>query len=213
VKITVFLVDDHRVVIDGMQALIDQEPDMRVVGVATAPEKVLPQVVRLQPRVVVLDLVMPQLSGIELLDQLRKKAPQVAVAVLSMHADEPHASEALRRGASAYVPKSAPGGELVRALRAVAAGQRYLAAPLTAERLLQYEARKGSDLDPFDTLTARERTVLRLVAAGLTNQKIGDQLGIAKRTVDTYRENLSRKLDAKTKADLVRIASRHGLGD
>jgi DNA-binding NarL/FixJ family response regulator len=210
--INIVLADDHQVVLEGFKALLGAEPDFRVLGEAHDGLAVAPLVEKLQPQVLVVDLMMPGLNGLEVVRQVRGRWPGLQVAVLSMHANEAYVVEALRNGAAAYVLKTAPARELVQAIRAIAAGGRYLSPPLCDAKIAEYEARtRSARLDPYDTLSPREREVLQLAAEGLTNAEIGGRLSIGKRTVETHRANLIRKLDLKSHAELVRFAVKRGL--
>lgn len=211
-RTSILLADDHQVIIDGLKALLGGEPDMQVIGQATDGLEVLPRVLELKPEVLVLDLMMPGLNGLEVARQVRDRAPDTRVIVLSMHANDAYVVEALRNGASGYVLKQAEARALVDAIRAVRAGSRYLSPPLSEEKLQRWERdAKAAPLDPYDTLSTREREVLQLAAEGLTSAEIGERLQIGKRTVETHRANLQRKLGVKTQADLVRFAVRKGL--
>jgi two-component system, NarL family, response regulator NreC len=210
--IEIILCDDHQVVLEGFKVLLGAEPDFRVVGEANDGLGVAPLVEKLKPSVLVVDLMMPGLGGLEVVRQIHHKHPEVRIAVLSMHANEAYVVEALKNGASAYVLKQAPARALVEAIRAIAAGGRYLSAPLSEEKIAEYEQRtKAATVDLYDMLSTREREVLQLAAQGLTNAEIGERLSIGKRTVETHRANLIRKLDLKSQADLVRFALRRGL--
>ncbi len=212
IQTSVMLADDHQVVIEGLKALLSAEADLRVIGEVNEGLAVLPMVERLRPAVVVLDLMMPGMNGLEVTRTVHQKSPETKIVVLSMHANEAYVVEALRNGASGYVLKQAHGTELVKAIRAVTEGRRYLSPPLTEETLLHYEKlSSGGELDPYDTLSSRERQVIKLAAEGLTNAEIGDKLEIGKRTVETHRANLIRKLGLKSQAELVKYAIRRGL--
>jgi two-component system, NarL family, response regulator NreC len=210
--IKVLLADDHQVVLEGYKALLTAEPNVEVVGEAKDGLEVLPAIERTRPDVLVLDLMMPGMSGLEVLRQLRVRAPHVKTVVVSMHGTTAYVSEALRNGAAGYVLKEAPTREVLLAISAVAEGKRYLSAPISESELEQYQltTRPGS-LDPYETLSTREREVFKLAAEGLTSAEIGQRLSIGKRTVETHRANLSRKLGLKSHADLVRLAVRRGL--
>ena len=211
-KTPILLADDHQVVIDGLKALLSGEPDMQVIGQATDGLQVLPRVLELRPEVLVLDLMMPGLGGLEVARQVRDRAPETKVIVLSMHANDAYVVEALRNGAAGYVLKQADARALVDAIRAVRGGARYLSPPLSEEKLERWQVdAKAAPLDLYDTLSTREREVLQLTAEGLTSAAIGERLTIGKRTVETHRANLQRKLGVKTQADLVRFAVKKGL--
>jgi two-component system, NarL family, response regulator NreC len=211
-KTQILLADDHQVVIDGLKALLSGEPDMEVIGQATDGLQVLPRVLELKPEVLVLDLMMPGLGGLEVARQMRDRAPNTKVIVLSMHANDAYVVEALRNGAAGYVLKQADARALVDAIRAVRSGTRYLSPPLSEEKLERWQLdAKAAPLDLYDTLSTREREVLQLAAEGLTSAEIGARLTIGKRTVETHRANLQRKLGVKTQADLVRFAVKKGI--
>ena len=210
--IQIVLADDHQVVLEGFKLVLGAEPDFKVVGEANEGLGVAPLVEKLKPDVLVVDLMMPGIGGLEVVRQIHNKHPDIRIAVLSMHNNEAYVVEALKNGASAYVLKQAPGRALVEAIRAIAAGNRYLSPPLSEEKIAEYEQRtRAATVDPYDTLSTREREVLQLAAEGLTNAEIGERLSIGKRTVETHRANLIRKLDLKSQADLVKFAVRRGL--
>ncbi len=210
--ISIVLADDHPMVLEGFKALLAAEPDLRVVGEALDGLTVMPIVEKLRPDVLVVDLMMPGLNGFEVVRLARERAPETRTAVLSMHANEAYVYEAMKNGASGYVLKQAEARELVLAIRAIAGGKRYLSAPLSEEKLRDYESRARSvAVDPHETLSGREREVLQLAAEGLTNADIGKRLSIGKRTVETHRANLIRKLGLKSQAELVRYAIKKGL--
>jgi DNA-binding NarL/FixJ family response regulator len=211
-KTRVLLADDHQVIIDGLKVLLSSESDLEVVGQATDGLSVLPQVLELKPDVLVLDLMMPGLNGLEVARQVRDRAPDVRVIVLSMHANDAYVVEALRNGAAGYVLKQADARALIDAIRRVRGGGRYLSPPLSEEKLERWEQEaKAGPFDLYDTLSTREREVLQLAAEGFTSAEIGERLTIGKRTVETHRANLQRKLGVKTQADLVRFAVKKGL--
>jgi len=211
-KTRVLLADDHQVIIDGLKALLTSEDDLEVVGQATDGLQVVPRVLELKPDVLVLDLMMPGLGGLEVARQMRDRAPSTKVIILSMHSNDAYVVEALRNGAAGYVLKQAEARALVDAIRTVRGGTRYLSPPLSEEKLERWEIdAKAAPFDPYDTLSTREREVLQLAAEGLTSAEIGERLTIGKRTVETHRANLQRKLGVKTQADLVRFAVKKGL--
>ena len=211
-RTSILLADDHQVVIDGLKALLGGEPDMQVIGQATDGLEVLPRVLELKPDVLVLDLMMPGLNGLEVARQVRERAPATRVIVLSMHSNDAYVVEALRNGAAGYVLKQAEARALVDAIRTVRTGARYLSPPLSEEKLQRWEHEaKAAPFDPYDTLSTREREVLQLAAEGLTSAAIGERLQIGKRTVETHRANLQRKLGVRTQAELVRFAVKKGL--
>lgn len=210
--ITVALAEDHHLVRQGFKLVLAAESDMKLVGEAADGLAAVELVDKQKPNVLLLDLMIPRLHGLEVIRRVHKEHPETRVIVLSMHADEPYVMEALRNGASGYVLKDCTGGDLVQAVRAVAAGRRYLS-PMLAERAITgYVERPGeSDLDVYETLTNRERLVLQLAAEGKTSAEIATALFISPRTAETHRANLMRKLSLRSQTDLVRFAIRRGI--
>jgi two-component system, NarL family, response regulator NreC len=208
----ILLADDHQVVIDGLKALLLGESDLQVIGQATDGLDVMPKVLALKPEILVLDLMMPGLNGLEVARQVQANAPSTKVIVLSMHANDAYVAEAMRNGAAGYVLKQSEARSLVDAIRAVRGGARYLSPPLSEEKLARWQQdAKAAPVDLYDTLSTREREVLQLAAEGLTSAEIGGRLNIGKRTVETHRANLQRKLGLKSHAELVRLAVKKGL--
>jgi DNA-binding NarL/FixJ family response regulator len=209
---SIVLAEDHAVVRQGLRLLLEAEPDLRVVGEADDGLRVVELVERVRPDVVIMDLVMPGLGGLDATREVLKRAPRTRVVVLSMHADEVHVIEALRSGASGYVLKDAGGQELVTAVREAAAGRRYLSPPLSESVIEAYLRRQEhARVDPYDTLSLRERQVLHLVAEGLSARQIGERLYISPRTVEVHRGRAMAKLGLRSSAELVRYAVERGL--
>jgi two-component system, NarL family, response regulator NreC len=210
--ISIILADDHPVVRRGMQTLLEAEPDFSVIGETGDGSECVRLVEKLQPDVLILDLMMPGLSGLEALRIIRKRSPRTRVVVLSMHDTNAFVAEALKNGATGYVLKGGDEEHLVRAVQEAADGRRFLSPPVTDRAIDAYieQARTGQ-LDPHETLTAREREVLQLAAEGKTSAEIAARLHISQRTVENHRANLMRKLGLKNQSDLVRYALRRGL--
>jgi DNA-binding NarL/FixJ family response regulator len=209
---TIVLADDHRIVRQGLHALLAAEADFKVVGEAGDGREALEQVKSLAPDVLVLDLMMPGLNGLEVARQLHKHTPKVGVVVLSMHDDEGFVLEALANGVSAYVLKDSNSSDLIQAVREVAAGRRYLSPPLSDRVIETYlQMAKVGTMDKHETLTTREREVLQLSAEGHTNSEIAARLGISTRTAETHRSRVMHKLGLHTQADLIRYALRRGI--
>lgn len=209
---TIVLADDHRIVRQGLHALLAAEADFRVVGEAGDGREALEQVKLHAPDVLVLDLMMPGLNGLEVARQLHKHTPKVGVVVLSMHDDEGFVLEALANGVSAYVLKDSNSSDLIQAVREAAAGRRYLSPPLSDRVIETYlQMAKVGTMDKHETLTTREREVLQLSAEGHTNSEIAARLGISTRTAETHRSRLMHKLALHTQADLIRYALRRGI--
>lgn len=209
---SILLADDHPIVRHGLRTLLEAEPDFHIVGETDDGLETVRLVEHLQPDVLVLDLMMPSLSGLEVTRQVCRRVPKTRVIILSMHANEAYVLEALRHGAMGYVLKETSAAELVRAVREVVAGRRYLSAPLS-ERAIEAYIQKASEgiLDPYETLTTREREVLHLAAEGHTNAEIAARLTISPRTVEVHRANMMRKLGLRTQTDLIRYALRRGI--
>ncbi len=210
--LSVLLADDHEVVRHGLRALLMAQEDCVVVGEAADGLEAVALATKLQPCVLVLDLMMPGLNGLDVIRDVRKRAPGTRILVLSMHNSEAYVMEALRNGAIGYALKDTSGAELVNAVREVAAGRRHLSAPLSERAIEAYVSQAHTtSLDPYETLTTREREILHLVAEGLTSPDVASRLGISPRTAETHRANLMRKLDLRSQGDLIRYALRRGL--
>lgn len=209
---TIVLADDHQLVRQGLRALLEAEPDFSVIGEASDGFAALEVVKRVRPNVLVLDLMMPGLNGLEVARQLSKHATHTKVVVLSMYNSEGYVLESLANGASAYVLKDSDSADLVHAVREVMAGRRYLSPPLSDRAIEVYQQKaKAVALDKYETLTTREREVMQLTAEGHTSHEIADRLGISTRTAETHRANLMHKLDLHTQSDLIRYALRRGI--
>jgi two-component system, NarL family, response regulator NreC len=210
--ISIVLADDHPVVRRGLRALLGSEPGLVIVGEAGDGLEAVRIVERLRPDVLLLDLMMPGLGGLEVLRVVRRRAPATRVAVLSMHNTPAFVAAALLNGATGYLLKGCDEGDLIRAVREVAAGRRALSPPVTDRAIDAYiEQARAAPIDPHDTLSTRERQVLQLVAEGNTGGEIAARLHISPRTVENHRANLMRKLALKNHSDLVRYALRRGL--
>ncbi len=210
--ISIALVDDHQVVRQGLRALLEAEPDFSVVGDAGDGHSAISLIDSLKPNVVLLDLMMPQLNGQEVIRTVHKRQPRTKIIVLSMHSSEPYVIEALKNGAAGYVLKDASSTDLVRAVREVVAGRRYLSAPLSERAIDAYQEKaSGTVADRYELLTRREREVLQLAAEGRTNYAIGERLAISPRTAETHRTNLMHKLGLRSQTELVKYAIERGI--
>jgi DNA-binding NarL/FixJ family response regulator len=210
--ISVVLADDHPVVRRGLRVLLEAEPDIRVAGEAGDGLETLKAVETLQPHILILDLMMPGVGGLEVTRQVAQRSPTTRVIVLSMYASEAYVLEALRNGAKGYVVKDALAGELVRAVREVVAGHRYLGSPLSERAITAYlERTKSIGEDPLAELTTRERETLHLAAEGRSCVEIAACLGISPRTAETHRAHLMQKLGLRNQTEVVRFAIRHGI--
>lgn len=209
---TIVLADDHHVVRQGIRSLLEGEPDLQVIGETADGLEVTKLVETLHPDILVLDLMMRDINGIDVTREVSKRSPSTSVVILSMYGNEAYVLEALRAGAKAYVLKESSADELVRAIHEAVVGHRYLSSPLS-ERAIEEYLRKTEDttLDPYDTLTTREREVLHLAVQGSTNTDIATRLYISRRTVETHRANMMRKLGMHTQTDLIRYALQQGI--
>ena len=210
--ITIVLADDHQIVRQGIRALLEKQSDFKVIGEAEDGLRAVNLVRSLNPYLVVLDLMMPGINGMEVTRQIKDISPQTRIIILSMYSNEAYVLEALRNGADGYVLKGSSSDDLVRAMREVAAGRRYLSPPLSEEALEAYtQITKSTALDPYNTLTTREREVLHMAAEGLSNAEIADRLSISPRTVEIHRANMMRKLRLHKQIELVRYAIQRGI--
>jgi two-component system, NarL family, response regulator NreC len=209
---TIVLADDHTVVRQGLRAVLEANPSFRVIGEASEGLEATRLAERLRPDVLVLDLMMPGLSGLEVTRQVKKRSPKTHVVVLSMHRDESYVLEALKNGAAAYVLKDSSVEELVKAVIEAVAGRRYLSPPLSESAIDAYVQRAGATTkDRYDSLSSREREVLQLAAEGHTNTEIGKQLFISPRTVEIHRANMMDELALRNQTDLIRYALKRGI--
>ncbi|MFZ2361097.1 MAG: response regulator transcription factor [Anaerolineae bacterium] len=210
--IRVVLADDHGIVRQGVRTLLEEQNDILVVGDCDDSAQALLLVQRLRPDVLVADLTMPDLVGLDLIQRARQSLPSPQVVVLSMHNNVAYVAEALRRGAIGYVVKQADVRELVLAVRAAAHGQRHLSPGIDEAGVREYlRMSSATPIDPLEKLSARERQVLAWVAKGQTNAEIAANLGLSRRTVETHRANMMRKLELESQADVIRFALRRGL--
>ena len=210
--ISIVLADDHHVIRQGLKALLDAEPDFNVIGETGDGLEVADLVEQLRPHVLVLDLMMPGLSGLEATRRISKRSPGTSVVILSMHSNEAYVLEALKAGANAYVLKKSQADELVQAIREVDAGRSFLSSTLSQRAIEVYkEIAEATETDRYDSLTAREREMLNLVAEGYTNTQIATRLSISSRTVEGHRANLMRKLNLKNHTELIRYALWRGI--
>jgi two-component system, NarL family, response regulator NreC len=210
--VKLLIADDHIVLRSGLRMLINAQPDMKVIGEADNGSQVLALAETLQPDLILLDLSMPGLGGLETLPLLKKTTPQTRILILTMHDDESYLRQALRDGAAGYVLKQAADTELLSAIRAVMRGEVYVHPSLTRALLddILPESSTNSS-NPWDALSEREREVLLRVARGFTSAKIAEQLSLSPKTVDTYRARGMEKLGLRSRAALVQHALSHGL--
>ena len=216
--IKVLLVDDHRILREGLRALLSEQPGLVVVGDASDGEAALEMIAESHPDVVVMDMVMPRMSGLEATSLIRKRHPQVRVLILSMYDDDEYVQRVIQAGASGYVLKGVAADDLVLAIREVHRGSSFLQPAIAAKLIEDYVRRVRGDEPPVldalrdgELLTVREREVLGLIASGNTNQRIADLLDLSRKTVESHRTNIMRKLEAHDVTELVRYAIRTGL--
>lgn len=213
--INVLLADDHAVVRSGLRMLLESQSDITIVGEAQNGREAVERVEALKPDVVLMDIEMPDMNGIEATKRIKQVAPATAVLALTMYEDDQYFFEMLHAGAAGYVPKRAAPDELVSAIRAASRGEVFLYPSLAGRLVQDYLQRAAAGAQPAveDDLTPREREVLVLVAEGLSNAEIAGQLVISAKTVDRHRENIMRKLNLHNRVELVKYAIRKGLID
>lgn len=212
-KIRILIADDHPVLRRDLKALIEEEPDMEVAGEAGNGLEAVQLAEQLRPDVVIMDISMPEMDGLEATRRIRERSPSTYVLILTVHAHERYLFPVLKAGASGYVRKTAADEELVEAIRVVARGDVFLYPSATRMLLDDYlaQVRAGYEQDSYETLSEREREILRLLAEGHTNAEIAQKLNISVKTVETYRTRIMEKLHLRTRAELVRYALRKGL--
>ncbi len=210
--IRVVLADDHALVREGLRALLERTSDISVLAEAASGEAALQKIGELEPDVLILDIAMGGINGLEVLELVTKSYKAVQVVLLSMHADESLVRQALRLGAKGYVLKGAASEELMMAVRSAARGATFLS-PVIAEEILPKVAAGSAMVEERPGLTAREQEVLTLIASGLTNKSIASQLGLSAKTVESHRMNLMAKLGATNLVELLRKAMRLHLID
>ena len=212
-SIRIVLADDHPVVRMGLRALLDSEPDIQVVGEANNGVEALELVTSLMPDIVVMDISMPEMDGMEATRRIRDSFPETKVLILTVHAQERYLFPVLKAGAAGYVLKSTIDTRLVDAIRTVAGGGVFLYATATRMLLEDYlgHLESSGSQDDYDSLSEREREVLKLCALGHTAAEIADQLSLSPKTVETYRTRVMQKLNMDTRSDLVKYALTRGL--
>ena len=212
-SISVFIADDHAVVRDGLRLLIETQSDMKVVSEASNGREAARQVLHANPDVVIMDLAMPELNGVEATRQIRENCPATKVIILSMHSSSEHIFQALKAGAHGYLLKESAGMEVISAIRVVHSGKRYLSEKIGDVMIDEYIHNRevvetGS---PLSKLSTREREILQLVVEGKSSADIGRTLFISPKTVETYRSRLMQKLGISDLAGLIRFAMQHGI--
>jgi two-component system response regulator NreC len=210
--IRIVLADDHPIVRQGVRSLLEKESGFSVVGEASDGLEVADLVEETKADVLVLDLLMPGLGGLDVTREVSRRSPKTRIVVLSMHSSEAFVLRALRNGASAYVLKDSSMTELVQAVREVQAGKRYLSSRLSERAIEAYIEREDAGaVDMYETLTKREREVVHLAAEGLSNPAIGERLHISGRTAQVHRAHIMQKLGLRNRTELIAYALRRGL--
>jgi len=213
VPIRILLADDHNVLRDGMRLLLERQPGFSVVGEASDGRETIDLVENHQPNVVVMDIAMPNMNGIEATRRIVEKHPHTGVVILSMHHDESYVLRSLKAGARAYLLKDALKSELISAIHAVSEGRSFFSPKVSRilqEDYVQALGRKGKD-DSYELLTDREREILQLVAEGKTNKEIANKLNLSLYTVDTHRTHILQKLNLHSVPEVILYAVRKGI--
>lgn len=210
--IRLLIVDDHAVVRSGLKMLLENERDVEIVGEASSASEAMEAATRLKPNVILMDIGLPDLSGIDATREIKKRTADVSIVALTIHEDEEYFFKMLEAGASGYVPKRAAPEELITAIRAAATGQVYLY-PSLAKLLVRdfLDGGRAPDEQPSSELTDREQEVLTYLAEGASNEEIAASLVISPKTVARHRENIMRKLNLHSRSELVRYAIRKGI--
>lgn len=210
--IRILLADDHKIVFDSLKSLLDRQPDMEVVGGAENGRVAVEQVHELKPDVVIMDVTMPNLNGIEATRQITSQYPEIKVVALSMHADKQFVTGILSAGASGYLTKNCSFDELVKAVRLVAENKKYLCPDVTGIVIEEsLSGASGTGSSGADLLTNREREILQLLAEGKAIKQIAEQLYLSVKTIYTHRDQIMKKLQVENMAELTKLALRDGL--
>jgi len=214
-KIRIVIADDHIVLRSGLRRLLNEQPDIEVIGEANDGNEAITRTEELTPDVLLLDITMPNLGGIDVIRIVKARMPKVAILVLTMHEDEGYFIEALKAGASGYVPKKAADTELIAAIRAVNRGEVFIyssfAKTMVTRMLHGKSSYQEEAIDRYERLSRREQEVLKAVAQGYTNQQVANQLYLSVKTVETYKARIMEKLNLHSRAELVRFALQRGL--
>ncbi len=211
-KIRVVIADDHTLIREGIRAILSCTKDIEVVGEASDGIEAIEVVEKLKPDVLLLDINMPRLGGLEAACEIRKVSPNTRILVLTQYDDKEYVTRFLKVGVSGYMLKNALGVELINAIKVVSQGQVYIHPYLAGEIVsLLLTAPPEKKEDPYDLLTDREKQVLKLLAEGYTHKEIADMLGISVKTVIVHRTNIAKKLDLKSKADIIKFAIQKGI--
>jgi len=210
-KIRVMIVDDHSLVREGICALLKYYEDVEVVGEAADGREAISAAEKLNPDVILMDIAMPGLGGLEATIEIKKRSPDIKVLVLSQYDDREYVSRFLKANVSGYILKRAVGGELITAIRAVARGESYLHSSIAAKVIDGYIGKTPEVSDPYESLTDREKQVLKLLAEGNTHKEIASTLGISVKTAIAHHTNICDKLGMRTKAEIIKFAIQKGI--
>jgi DNA-binding NarL/FixJ family response regulator len=210
--ISIVLADDHPVVRDGLRRILEANNYASIVGEASTGDEALEMIKTLKPTIAIIDVVMPGINGVELTRMLKKEQPDTHIIVLSMYPQESYVLGTLRNGADGYVLKDSGVQEIMLAIQTVLEGKRYLSPRISQTAIEAYiDSSHRASLEPYDTLTDRERQVMALSVQGLTSREVGEKLGISSRTVETHRENLMRKMKVSSLPQLISYALQKGI--
>lgn len=212
-SVRVVVADDHTILRKGLKLLLEREPDFKVIGEASDGREAVEQTERLKPDIVIMDIGMPNLNGIEATRRIQSSQPGVAVIILSVHSDEAYILRALKAGARGYLLKDSAEADLIQAVRAVGAGKAYFSpvvSKVLADDYVRQVRQQGVE-DPYDLLTARERELLQLIAELKPTREIAELMGVSTHTVDTHRSNLMQKLNLHSIPELILYAVRKGV--
>ncbi len=210
-KIRVMIVDDHSLVREGLTALLKYHDDVEVVGEAADGREAISAAEKLSPDVILMDIAMPGLGGLEATLEIKKRNPDIKVLVLSQYDDREYVSRFLKANVSGYILKRAVGGELITAIRAVAKGESYLHSSIAAKVIDGYIGKTVEVSDPYESLTDREKQVLKLIAEGNTHKEIAEVLGISVKTAIAHHTNICDKLGIRSKAEIIKFAIQKGI--
>jgi DNA-binding NarL/FixJ family response regulator len=210
-SITVFLADDHTIVRDGLRYLLEAHDNIKVIGEASNGRDAVKKVKNLQPNIVIMDIVMADLNGIEATEQICSECPATRVVMLSMQSSSESILRSLKAGASGYLLKESAGRELINAIYTVNSGQRYLSTKVSDQMVGAYLEQTEGIQDPLSVLSQREREVLQLVVEGQTSAEIAEKLFLSVKTIETYRSRLMQKIGIKNIPSLIKFAIQHGL--
>ena len=211
-EITILIADDHPIVRQGMRNLLEADADLSVVGEAEDGLQTVQLAEQLKPDIVIVDMMMPRLNGLEAIRQIRSRLTNTRCIVLSMQSADPYIVQALKAGASGYILKDSGPNEVINAIQQVLSGKRYLSPQLSEKLIDLFVAKVEIDvLDPYNSLTAREREILQLAAEGFSNSNIAEQLSISSRTVEQHRQSMMNKMEFKNQTDLIRFALKRGI--